>query len=322
MWWYWSWKWVMLSFALYSTTTRWLMGHFIHYAVSNFKTELTSYMMGHSWLSIYSFSLLLQAFVIVSCNRSITTMIAKESNLTWFNEWVIYFQWIWGSATLNLKTMAIMEQVAELLKLCLTKSWKWVWMWCNNGHGLWVLRRILCYGCNNGKTSMDRNELYSGMILMLMFLILLMQIQIKPALILLWKLCCKWCCLPTVVQLDGRLGTLVWLNIWFRLRYQQQAGIFTCLQDFAKECATDCHFPFLNIMDKANHCIMYAQHASHQLLLQPDFARNRWFNLPEVLRSGAIALQWSSNEWPVNVMKHSGLICHGLCSMCHAKDRQ
>jgi hypothetical protein len=49
-------------------------------------------------------------------------MIAKESNLTWFNEWVIYFQWIWGSATLNLKTMAIMEQVAELLKLCLTKS--------------------------------------------------------------------------------------------------------------------------------------------------------------------------------------------------------
>jgi hypothetical protein len=48
-------------------------------------------------------------------------------------------------------------------------------------------------------------------------------------------------------------------------------------------------------------------------MLQHDFARSdRQFNSREVLRSGAIALHCSSNEWAVNVMKHLALIHHVL----------
>jgi hypothetical protein len=55
-------------------------------------------------------------------------------------------------------------------------------------------------------------------------------------LILLWKLCCKRCCLPTVVWVDGRLGTLVWLNIQFRLPVM---GWHLCMSSWL--CERMCH---------------------------------------------------------------------------------
>jgi hypothetical protein len=110
---------------------------------------------------------------------------------------------------------------------------------------------------------------------MLMFLILLMQIQIRLG---------SHFTMEAVLQMvqssyscagGWEAGILVWLNLQFRLHYQKQAaGIFACLQDFVKECATHCHIPFLNIMDKGYNCIMAASHARHHLLLQLDFMRN------------------------------------------------
>jgi hypothetical protein len=40
------------------------------------------------------FSLL--SFAVVVCNGDLVQMMKKESSMTWFEEWFLYFQWEWG----------------------------------------------------------------------------------------------------------------------------------------------------------------------------------------------------------------------------------
>jgi len=49
---------------------------------------------------------ILLAFVVILCDGSIATMTEKVTNLTWFEEWIVYFEWVWGRETLNLESIA------------------------------------------------------------------------------------------------------------------------------------------------------------------------------------------------------------------------
>jgi hypothetical protein len=40
--------------------------------------------------------LLLLVFIVIVCNGSIEEMMVKNSSLTWFEEWVLYFEFVWG----------------------------------------------------------------------------------------------------------------------------------------------------------------------------------------------------------------------------------
>ena len=46
------------------------------------------------------FSLL--SFAVVVCNGGLVQMMQKESSMTWFEDWLLYFQWEWGRETTTL----------------------------------------------------------------------------------------------------------------------------------------------------------------------------------------------------------------------------
>jgi hypothetical protein len=44
------------------------------------------------FVSIFS----LLSFVVVLCDGDLVQMMEKETSMTWFEEWFLYFQWEWG----------------------------------------------------------------------------------------------------------------------------------------------------------------------------------------------------------------------------------
>ncbi len=40
---------------------------------------------------------ILLAFVVILCDGSIANMTEKVTNLTWYEEWIVYFEWVWAT---------------------------------------------------------------------------------------------------------------------------------------------------------------------------------------------------------------------------------
>jgi len=47
------------------------------------------------------------SFVLIVCNGKINTAIETVSSLTWFEEWMVYFQWLWGRENITEESLAM-----------------------------------------------------------------------------------------------------------------------------------------------------------------------------------------------------------------------
>ena len=47
------------------------------------------------------------SFVLIVCNGKIETAMETISSLTWFEEWMAYFQWMWGRENITEESLAI-----------------------------------------------------------------------------------------------------------------------------------------------------------------------------------------------------------------------
>jgi len=48
----------------------------------------------------------LLAFVFIVCNGDTDLVMKRETSLTWFEEWILYFQWIWGCESTTRQSLA------------------------------------------------------------------------------------------------------------------------------------------------------------------------------------------------------------------------
>jgi len=257
--------------------------------------------------------LLLLAYILIVCNGSVEAMTEKATNLTWFEEWMIYFEWIWGRECLTLESLAnkfstshwrvvlILERKRKRVLEALhqwprfvsfeedfaLRSQRWKDKYRQKRVIFWDDTNVAAPDPSDADLNRAWYSYYYG------------TCVAKGAVFL---------------QLCGWMGGWEpWSGAISDTDYQQRAGVFEYLQKFVAKCPTYAHIAFLNIVDKGYRCTLAAWRAGRQLMLQPDFARSdQRFNSREVLRSGAVASDRSSNERGVNVMKRSALIRRGL----------
>ena len=71
---------------------------------------------------------------MVVCNHDIDAVMRKELYLTWMEEWMVYFQWIWGRETTTLKPLARQFKtsrrvVSRVLEKKRQKVLAALWLW-------------------------------------------------------------------------------------------------------------------------------------------------------------------------------------------------
>jgi hypothetical protein len=123
-----------------------------------------------------------------------------------------------------------------------------------------------------------------------------------------------------VAKGDVGLQLCGWITAWelyagsiYDTDYISKRSFLSFQKDFVEKCNTHSNIPFTSILDKGYRCALAAWRSGKQLILQPSFARSdRKFNTKEVLHSASIASDWSDNERAVNVSKRSDYVKRGL----------
>ena len=256
---------------------------------------------------------LLISYVAVICNGDINKMMERETSLTWFEEWFLFFQWIWGRETHRMESLARLFKsntttVRTILRTKTQRIKKTMELWprfvsIEEDRALmekkWKSKydnmRILFWDNTNVNVpaSSDPNinrhtysHYYNGTVA-------------KGAVFL---------------QLCGWMGTWeLFAGTISDSDYQKSSKVFEATQQFANNDRNESLLPFTNIVDKGYRCGIAAWRAGKQLVLQPVFAKSDTkFNSQQVHRSANVAADRSANERAVKMAKHSNLIKRGL----------
>jgi hypothetical protein len=231
------------------------------------------------------------------------------STMTWFEEWIIYYQMIWRKATsrwVDIETdFAVNEKVCRRVFQSKLKQnvravhiWprflshdedvalrgqKWNIRYTNRRVQFWDNTNIN-FTCKPSHADAQRqtySAYYGGNV-------------VKGGVFL---------------QLSGWLGGWeLWVGAVSDTEYFEKSGLLTKQHDFQKN-DTSSDLPFTNILDKGYRSVLAAWRAGGQLLLQPFFAKSdRKFSSDEVLHSAAVAADRAANERAVRRMKECGMI--------------
>jgi hypothetical protein len=255
----------------------------------------------------------LLVFVVIVCDGSIEQMMVANSSLTWFEEWVLYFEFVWGRTCIRgidaEEKYDIVRSVIRdviLQKLALVQRTVSAWpRYARHEEDFslrseaWKLRygdkRVIFWDNTNldflgkpGDPDVQRltfSSYYGG--------------NVAKA--------------GVFLQLCGWLGGFEpWTGAISDTDYFERSGILEEQEKFQK-WDTSSTLAFTNVLDRGYRCNLAAWRKGGQLLLQPFFAKSdRKFNSREVLVSGAVASHRSANERAVERMKESRLVCRGI----------
>jgi len=254
----------------------------------------------------------LLSFVAITCNGDIEKVCETTSCLSWFEEWMMFCEYVWG------KTGTRWEDIAHTYRVGLTSAQKIVKrkkamvLECRSRLTLFVSqeedealrnerwnytyknRRVIFWDNSNvnmrytpTEASLNRrtySSYYGGNVA-------------KGG---------------VFVQLCGWLGAhSLWVGAVSDTKYLSESGILEMQEEFIETDLTS-DLPFTNIVDKGYRCVIAAWRKG-QYLVQPKFARSdRKFTTEDILTSACIATDRSGNERAVNVCKYSGVIQRGL----------
>lgn len=263
-------------------------------------------------------ALLLYIFVV--SDGDINIIMKRKSSLTWFEEWFLHFEYLWGKSLTRLpdveNTYGIgRSTVEEVITLKYTiinnalKSWpvyasyaedvhlrerksKWKEKWGGQRPVCWDMTNIVAYEFTDSNLQKMTYSSYYG------------------------QNCFKG---GVFTQFCGWQGTAdLWTGAVSDTDYNRRAGYLQCQQEFQSQDVivqetTNIVIPFLNIYDKGYRAKMAAYKFGKQRVLQPDFAdSDRRFNRSETLGSASVASDRGGNERSVNVSKRSGYIQRGF----------
>lgn len=252
------------------------------------------------------------AYVTIICNGDIDKVCETTTCLTWFEEWMMYCEFIWGKThtrwedlakmycTSVTRARAIIDKKKEMVLECRSR-WpmfvsqeedealrdsRWDARYKNRRPVFWDNTNV-DMSFKPTDASLNRriySSYYGGNVA-------------KGGVFL---------------QLCGWLGAFsLWDGAVSDTKYLSDSGILELQKQFAEEDETS-DMPFTNIVDKGYRCVLAAWRKG-QYLMQPKFAKSdEQFTTEDILTSAAIATDRAGNERAVNICKQSGVIQRGL----------
>jgi hypothetical protein len=260
---------------------------------------------------------LMLSFIILVCNGDFDLMKQTESSLTWFEEWLVYFDTVWGRNGTRWNTTSlerfgvanrnvlykIFDAKNHLILRC-RSSWPSYASHKEDKHlrkEKWNVkygeRRIVMWDDTNipfdfkpsgAKNQRSTFSCYYGMN------------------------CAKG---GVFAQLCG------WMGVWELFvgaisdsSYVEKSGLLEVQEEFAKIDKIDgTLLPFTLILDKGYRIIRICWRNGKQECIQPTFAKSdRRFSSNEMLVSASIAADRSGNERAVKRCKEAGYLKRGL----------
>ncbi len=262
------------------------------------------------------------AFISVICKADLTKMFATVSQLTWFEEWVFYFQTIYGRKFRRWidaedhykKSVRCLQRVFDCkLKIQLQSRDEWP--------RFVTLEEDLALRDNKWKAAYDGKRI-------IMWDNTALPIK-QPSDAELQRNTYSAYYAGNVakggifLQLCGWLGTEeLWVGAVSDSEYFKRSGILEQQKQFVhKYDNKNAHIKWYNILDKGYKVGSAAWQQDGQLVLQPSFAKAEMkFNTFQTIRSGAIASDRSANERAVHVCKISNFLSDGLPeNACHER---
>lgn len=261
-------------------------------------------------------------FIITVCNGDFDVMTNTVSRLTWYEEWLLYFDCVWGRGEprWNKKIMnryniprkillyKIFDSKNELLLKC-RRSWP---TYASLFHEDAMLRK-------------DKwNEKYAGRRIV-MWDDTNVSFTYQPSTALNQRAtfssyygenCAKG---ASFLQLCGWLGVYgLYVGAISDTHYMEKSTILKNQQQFQEkeDLVIDEKgeaIPFTNILDKGYRIVRLCYRHGKQLCMQPVFAKSdEKFRSDDMLASASVAADRSGNERGVNRCKYSGWIKRGL----------
>ena len=256
------------------------------------------------------------AFIVIVHNGNVDKISkSKISTLTWFEEWVLYFEVLHGQTLTQWGDTAVVFNIREdvarkifdsclLLVLCCQESWpiyvsraedkvlrkeKWSKRYKNHRVVMWDDTNI-SFDHKPGDAQIQRltYSAYYG------------------------ENCAKG---GVALQLCGWIRVMnLWVGATSDTHYQENTGIFKEQDDFSQsDIVEGHHIPFTNIFDKGYRSRLAAWRSGRQLTIQPNYAKSdQKFKAKETIQSASVATDRSANERAVKLSKRSGFLKHGL----------
>ncbi len=259
------------------------------------------------------------SYICVLCKGDLQIMFKTSSNLTWFEEWLLYFQIIWGkplgrwvdAKNEHAKSMRRCRYVFDLklreISLKTRNDWppyvthtedvalrkeKWNAVYGDDKRIImWDNTAIRMKG-KPTDAEFQRNtysSYYAGNVA-------------KGA---------------VFIQLCGWIGAHdLWVGAVSDSEYMKRSGILTQQQEYIEKDDQQCkEINWVNILDKGYKVGAAAWQAGGQLVLQPSFAKaEQKFSAHDTIRSAGIAADRSANERAVNRCKGCGYLDIGIKS--------
>ena len=258
--------------------------------------------------------------IVIVCNGDVDVAVETSSQLTWFEEWMLFLQWEWGRQAINLRALAagfktnttqLRRILARKLSFVLAARTRWPMFssleeqfhlsdpsWREN----YGDKRLIMWDDTNIPAASPSDpeinkhfysQYYGGCVAKA-------GVGLQTT---------GWQC-----GTDPHAGNICDSDYMIKgkLSPDSDLSILEEMEKFVEKCPVHSNVPFSNIMDKGYRIVLEAHRCGGQICIQPNFAQSdRRFNSNEVLRSAAIATDRSSNERAVKVSKRSGLVARG-----------
>jgi hypothetical protein len=260
------------------------------------------------------------SFIFMVCNGDINSIITSRtinSTLTWYEEWFVYFQKMWGRTLRRWHDMADKKDGYGIHTFTLSKIFdgKAAQVFCCRLS--WPV--FASFEEEDLFDSKEMNERYKDH--RLIFWDMTNVVIPKPSDAEMQRLShskyysCN--CFKGGIGLQN-CGWIITHNLWTGCvsdtDYQAKSGIFKKQDDFSEQdFVEEKKKPFTNIFDKGYRNRLIAWQSGEQITLQPAFAKSdEKFNRKDTLSSAIVASDRSSNERAVRMAKMSAYVKDGL----------
>ena len=260
------------------------------------------------------------AFIFVVCNGDIQKIMETThlSVLTWYEEWCIYFEKMWGRTNRRWIDMACPIDGFGIAKETIIRIFDSKAMMVNTCLNSWPAYASLDEDIMFGNKEMQKRYAGSRIIFWDMTSIKIPKPNDAQMQRLTYSPYYGCNCFKggSFIQLCGWLGTHdLWTGCVSDTRYQNESGILEKQMEFA---TTDLDengevTPFTNILDKGYRIRLAAFKVGKQMVLQPIFAKSdATFGRTNTLTSAGVAADRACNERGVRLCKTAGYLHEGL----------
>jgi DDE superfamily endonuclease len=257
----------------------------------------------------------MMGFIVIACNGEYETMKSTCTQLTWLEEWLVYFECLWGKSSqrwvdLQFKYKAsprrlrkIFDRKTAIVIECATIRWP----------------RFVTFDEDIEYRKQKWSDYYYGKRI-IMWDNTNVNITFKPSLFDIQRCTYSQYYAGNVakggvfLQPCGWFGTHeLWVGSISDSEYMQRSNVLQIQQTYIETHDPTPNEPFTVILDKGYRITAAAWGVGNTFILQPSFAKSdKKFTGLETVRNAGIASDRSANERAVRLSKMCGYIRMGL----------